>query len=89
MMGCSCSRCFILGRFLFARFDGQVMPDGATGNGAEYRMMMREMARHSADHRAFETPRLGRSNRTGKQESGKTSSNQASHLILRSTRNRS
>jgi hypothetical protein len=87
MMGCGGGGGFILGGFLFARLDGQVMPHGATGNGAEHRMMMREMARNRADHRTFQAPGIGRNSGARKHESSKHSGNQTTHLILRRGRN--
>jgi hypothetical protein len=86
--GCGSSRCgSILGSFLFTRLDGQMMPDGATGNGAEHRVMMREMARHRADHRALHAPGISRNSSARKHQSGKHSGNRTTHLILRRGRN--
>ena len=45
--------------FLFARFDRQMVPDGAAGDRAQDRMMMRKMSGDGSDGRAFETSRLG------------------------------
>ena len=45
--------------FLFARFDCQMVPDGAAGDCAQDRMMMRKMSGDGSDSRAFETSRLG------------------------------
>ena len=73
--------------FLFARFDRQMMPDGAAGDRAQDRMMMRKMSGDGSDGRAFETSRLGwRHGRSRKQKRSNTSGSESLHVILPSIR---
>jgi hypothetical protein len=69
--------------FLFARFDRQMVPDGAAGDRAQDRMMMRKMSGDGSDGRAFETSRLGwRLSRSRKQKRSNTSGSESLHVIL-------
>jgi len=50
----------LLRGFLFARFDGHMVADRASRDGAENGMMMRIVAGDTADHGAFQATRLRR-----------------------------
>jgi hypothetical protein len=82
MMGRAGDRGFFLCDLLFVRLHGKMVSYGASGDGAEHRVM-REMAGHPADHCTLEASGLGRSNGgSGEQGSGKNSGDQATHLVL-------
>jgi hypothetical protein len=69
--------------FLFARFDRQMVPDGAAGDCAQDRMMMRKMSGDGSDGRAFETSRIGwRHGGSGKQKRSNTSGGKSLHVVL-------
>jgi hypothetical protein len=72
-----------LGSFLFARLDRQMMPDCAPGNGAENRVVMREVTGDGSNGGAFETAGFARRCQTReKQKRGAQSRGLSGHRML-------